>query len=126
MIMGNANIREGDLVEVFDRRPKGTSLLGFNAEVTQQTMTSFINRFRATIESELPKGESISTYKRNRYLGISSFTNVYYIWKVRHYLGPQGYWTKIYFKKQRDAVGTTRSKTLKTLLERAKKKRDDE
>jgi hypothetical protein len=104
MLMGNADIREGDLIEVFDIRPKGTTVLGFQRGVPKETLTPFLKRF-----SEL---------------GLSVFENVFYIWKVRHYLGPQGYWSKVYFRKQRDSLGAKKSLMFKTMQKQSKKGED--
>lgn len=123
MMMGNADIREGDLIEVFDRRPKGTTLLGFQPDTTQQTMSSFLERYKEQIQREDPKLD-VTKYKKNKYLGLRMFENIFYVWKVRHYVGPQGFWTKVYFRKQRDAVLTDKSKIFKTLRERSKRRED--
>ena len=33
-----------------------------------------------------------------------AYDNIYFVWKIRHYVGPPGYWTKIWFVKQRDSL----------------------
>lgn len=113
MIMGNADVHDGDLIEVFDKRPKGTTLLGFDAGVTTEVMSSFKDR--------IAEKQKAST---NQCLGLAVFKNIYYIWKVCHYFGPQGYWTKIWFVKQRDALGVSKSAIFQSMRKRSKRKED--
>jgi len=119
MLMGNANIKEGDLIEIFDKRPKGTTVLGFKRDILRESMKSFTERFTDALKDAGVK--NLAKYRKNRYLGLGIFDNIYYIWKVRHFLGPQGFWTKVWYKKQRDSVGVQKSRTFATLRERAKK-----
>ena len=123
MLMGNPSIKQGDLIEVFDRRPKGTTSLGFQPDIAEKSMTSFLERYKTRLE-EIKKGLS-TNYKKTRYLGMAEWDNVYYVWKVDHYLGPEGYWTKVHYVKQRDAITASRSQVFKTMRERAKKKKED-
>jgi len=125
MMMGNAQIREGDLVEIFDRRPKGTTLLGFNMNVTGMSLTPFIERFKSIANDSVLR-TTASRYSKEQYLGLSLFDNIYYIWKVKHYFGPEGYWTKIWFIKQRDALSESKSSIFKNMVKHSKKIYDED
>lgn len=98
MMIGNSRIREGDLLRITDIRPKG-SVLNVNLDAYRNTTRSIAEK----VDEILDKEGKVRTYRRER-LGIEAFDNVYFIWKMRHYVGPPGYWTKVFFVKQRDAL----------------------
>ena len=98
MMIGNSHIREGDLLRVTDVRPKG-GVLNVNFAAAQSAISSIAEKV-AQIQDE--EGTS-RTYRRER-LGIEAYENTYFIWKIRHYVGPPGYWTKVWFVKQRDSL----------------------
>lgn len=97
MMIGNSHIREGDLLRITDVRPKG-SVLNVDLNAYRNTTRSIAEKVGEILDEEGPR----RTYRRER-LGIEAFDNIYFIWKIRHYVGPPGYWTKVYFVKQRDA-----------------------
>jgi hypothetical protein len=52
---------------------------------------------------EIHNDSAVSELYKGERLGIIAYENIYFIWKIRHYVGPPGYWTKVWFVKQRDA-----------------------
>lgn len=100
MIMGNASVREGDLVRVTDIRPKGDTVLNMNLQAARDAASDIAQRVKDIFGE---KGRRKISDPTKVALALEMFDNVYYIWKVRQYVGPTGFWTKIWFIKQRDA-----------------------
>ena len=114
MLIGNAHIREGDLIRVTDMRDK-TGILNINLNVAKEVLSSIGER----ITKERKKGGRGAAL-----LGIKALENVFYIWKVRHYVGPTGYWTKIYFTPHREAFAT-QSEVMRDLQRQSGRSRDE-
>lgn len=109
MLIGDSNIRNGDLIRVTDIRSK-EGIMNINLDVAKEVMTSL----KDSLIKAKGKDKAAS-------LGMKATDNVYYIWKVRHYIGPAGYWTKIYYARQRDAY-STRSTVMKQMQRQAGEK----
>lgn len=113
MIVGNPFIREGDIVQVTDiSTDRSDTFIDFNA--TRDVLESLSERLKTLRTSDIKKLEHISDRVNPSY-GIPSFTNIFYIWKVTHYLGEKGFWTKIHFVKQRE-VSLSDSNIMNMLL----------
>lgn len=101
MIAGNPFIREGDLVQVIDiSTDESGNFINFDA--TKHILESLSDKLETIRTSDKEKLKFISD-RINPSYGISPFTNIYYIWKVIHYLGTDGFWTKVHYVKQREA-----------------------
>ncbi len=87
MMIGNSNIHEGDLIRVIDIRQKGGVMNTSSAAVGD--LTKSIAEKVDEIQSEVKTRNKIQRAN----LSISAFENVYFAWKVKHYLGPSGLWT---------------------------------
>lgn len=98
MMIGNSNIREGDLLRITDVRPKG-GILNVNLGAYRTVVSSIAEKVE-----EIRNDSAVSELYKGSRLGIIAFENVYFIWKIRHYVGPPGYWTKVWFVKQRDSL----------------------
>ena len=99
-MIGQPKIRPGDLLRVTDLRNKA----GFGANTDTmidlgKTMVDKVQKaIRDTFTSAGKKKEKITP--KIRYLGIKGIEDVYYIWKVRHYVGMDGYDSKVFFVKE--------------------------
>ena len=111
MLIGNADIQTGHILRITDKRARGNSILGMDTKAVKATITNFVEKFK-------DYGEKITESRnppKSGYLGMYLFENLFFIWKIRHYLGPQGFWTKVWFVKQRDSLASTKSSIFKTM-----------
>lgn len=99
-MIGQPKIRIGDILRVTDIRNK----IGFggNTDVVINLGKSMVDRVQSAIRdtfSSVGKTRKRIT-KDLRYLGLKGIEDVYYVWKVRHYVGMDGYDTKVFFVKE--------------------------
>lgn len=95
-MIGNPKIRSGDVIRITDIR---------SSSLTGTTDKKFIAKLKKeidfTIQNYQPEGEfkydPLDTFKLNTTI------EYYYVWKVVHYIGPDGYRTKVFYTKEQDS-----------------------
>jgi len=101
MVAGNPFIHVGDLVQVIDiSTDRSSTFINFSAvkDMSQQ-LSDKLDRLRTMT---ILKRDYVNDRLNSSY-GIPSLDNIYYVWKVKHYLGERGFMTKVHFVKQRHA-----------------------
>jgi len=101
-MIGNPKMRAGDVLRVSDLRDFGVPGQNIGANIRfDKTIKQAIDQIKSTFTTmdDYEKAEA-----GERLLRLKTGVGLYYIWKVIHYIGPDGFTSKVFFVKESDAL----------------------
>ena len=96
-MLANPKIHVGDVIRVTDLRLR-------SGETLPSKMIKFGTAVTSAIKDELENKFSTKSTRKNRRLGLESIEDIYYVWKLRHYIGQKMFTTKVFLIKEPQAL----------------------
>jgi hypothetical protein len=97
-MMGNPKIRCGDVLRLTDIRSFGITGISDKTVIDQLS-----KEIQYTANNTSMAGDPAGDSEFERSFRLKNLIDHYYIWKVVHYIGPDGFKTKIFYTKERDS-----------------------